>query len=112
MGFGVNINEGLIKGIEQSQNKLQGAMNNVYGSLASSANKSQANQIAQQQQIINQSSNIDLSTLVAAITQLASRPVETIINMEGQQVARAVTPFVTNIMGNNYNSELRRSGVK
>lgn len=112
MGFGVNINEGLIKGIEQSQSKLQGAMNSVYGSLASSANKSQANQIAQQQQVINQSSNIDLSTLVAAITQLASRPVETIITMEGQQVARAVTPFVTNIMGNNYNSELRRSGVK
>ncbi|MFS0819677.1 hypothetical protein ABC382_22670 [Lysinibacillus sp. 1P01SD] len=111
MGFGVNINEGLIKGIEQSQNRLNNAMNTVYGSLASSANKSKANQIAQQQ-IINQSNNIDLSNLVAAITQLASRPVETIITMEGQQVARAVTPFVTNIMGNNFNSELRRSGVK
>lgn len=43
MGFGVNINEGLIKGMEQSQNRLQQAMNNVYGSLASSAEKSTRN---------------------------------------------------------------------
>ena len=40
MGFGVNVNEGLIKGMEQSQGKLQRAMNSVYGSLASSASKS------------------------------------------------------------------------
>lgn len=40
MGFGVNINEGLIKGMEQSSGRLQRAMNNVYGSLASSAEKS------------------------------------------------------------------------
>lgn len=43
MGFGVNINEGLIKGMEQSQSRLQQAMNNVYGSLASSAEKSTRN---------------------------------------------------------------------
>lgn len=40
MGFGVNVNEGLIKGIEQSSGRLQRAMNNVYGSLASSATRS------------------------------------------------------------------------
>lgn len=42
MGFGVNINEGLIKGMEQSSGRLQRALNNVYGSLASSAEKSVA----------------------------------------------------------------------
>lgn len=42
MGFGVNINEGLIKGMEQSSGRLQRAMNSVYGSLASSAEKSVA----------------------------------------------------------------------
>ena len=112
MGFGVNINEGLIKGIEQSQNKLQNAMNSVYGSLASSANKSQANQIAQQQQIINQSSNTDLSGLIAAIVQLASRPVEAALYVEGQPMANVITPFVSNVMGNDYNSALRKSGWK
>lgn len=112
MGFGVNINEGLIKGIEQSQNKLQNAMNSVYGSLASSANKSQANQIAQQQQVINQSSNTDLSGLIAAIVQLASRPVEASLFVDGQPMATTMTPYITNIMGNNFNSELRRNGVK
>lgn len=111
MGFGVNINEGLIKGIEQSQNRLNNAMNNVYGSLASSANKSQANQVAQQQ-IINQSNNTDLSGLIAAIAQLASRPVEASLFVDGQPMATVMAPYVTNIMGNNFNSELRRSGVK
>ncbi len=111
MGFGVNINEGLIKGIEQSQNRLNNAMNTVYGSLASSANKSKANQIAQQQ-IINQSNNTDLSGLIAAIAQLASRPVEVALNVDGQPMATVLTPYVTNIMGNNYNSELRKSGRK
>ncbi|MFS0780098.1 hypothetical protein [Bacillus sp. 1P06AnD] len=38
-GFGVNINEGLIKGIQDSSAKLKGVMNNVYGSMASSAGK-------------------------------------------------------------------------
>lgn len=111
MGFGVNINEGLIKGIEQSQNRLNNAMNTVYGSLANSANKSKANQIAQQQ-IINQSNNTDLSGLIAAIAQLASRPVEVALNVDGQPMATVMTPYVTNIMGNNYNSELRKSGRK
>ena len=111
MGFGVNINEGLIKGIEQSQNRLNNAMNTVYGSLANSANKSKANQIAQQQ-IINQSNNTDLSGLIAAIAQLASRPVEVALNVDGQPMATVMTPYVTNIMGNNYNSELRKSGWK
>lgn len=111
MGFGVNINEGLIKGIEQSQARLNNAMNNVYGSLASSANKSQANQVAQQQ-IINQSNNTDLSGLIAAIMQLASRPVEATLNVDGQPMATVMAPYVTDIMGNNFNSELRRSGWK
>lgn len=111
MGFGVNINEGLIKGIEQTQNRLNNAMNTVYGSLANSANKSKANQIAQQQ-IINQSNNTDLSGLIAAIAQLASRPVEVALNVDGQPIATVMTPYVTNIMGNNYNSELRKSGWK
>lgn len=43
MGFGVNINEGLIKGMEKSSGRLQRAMNSVYGSLASSAEKSVSN---------------------------------------------------------------------
>lgn len=43
MGFGVNINEGLIKGMEKSSGRLQRAMNSVYGSLASSAEKSVLN---------------------------------------------------------------------
>lgn len=111
MGFGVNINEGLIKGIEQSQNRLNNAMNTVYGSLASSANKSKANQMAQQQ-IINQSNNTDLSGLIAAIAQLASRPVEVALNVDGQPMATVMTPYVTGIMGNNFNSELRKSGRK
>ncbi|WP_445479175.1 hypothetical protein ACULLL_01730 [Lysinibacillus irui] len=111
MGFGVNVNEGLIKGMEQSQSRLQRAMDNVYGSLASSANKSKANQIAQQQ-IINQSNNTDLTGLIAAIAQLASRPVEVALNVDGQPMATVMAPYVTNIMGNNFNSELRRSGVK
>ncbi|WP_337982804.1 hypothetical protein [Lysinibacillus sp. C5.1] len=46
MGFGVNINEGLIKGMEKSSGRLQRAMNNVYGSLASSAEKSVSNKTA------------------------------------------------------------------
>ncbi|MFL1998348.1 hypothetical protein VYF65_004148 [Lysinibacillus irui] len=46
MGFGVNVNEGLIKGMEQSSGRLQRAMNNVYGSLASSAEKSTRNATA------------------------------------------------------------------
>lgn len=36
-GFGININEGLIEGIQQSTSNLKRAMNNVYGSLAGSA---------------------------------------------------------------------------
>lgn len=38
-GFGININEGLIQGIKESASKLNSAMNNVYGSIASSAGK-------------------------------------------------------------------------
>ena len=90
-GFGVNINEGLINGIQDSAVRLNKAMDNVYGSLASSASKSNANQIANQQ-IINQSSNnIDLSSLVEAIISLANRPVETLVNMDGRAVASAVS---------------------
>ena len=89
-GFGVNINEGLINGIQDSASRLNKAMDNVYGSLASSASKSNANQIANQQ-IINQSNNIDLSSLVGAIISLANRPVETSISMDGRAVASAVS---------------------
>lgn len=38
-GFGVNINEGLIQGIQESSRQLDRAMNDVYGSMASSAGK-------------------------------------------------------------------------
>lgn len=89
-GFGVNINEGLIKGIQDSTSRLNSAMDNVYGSLASSASKSNANQIANQQ-IINQSSNIDLTSLVGAIISLANRPVETSIFMNDRVLANAVS---------------------
>lgn len=90
MDYGVNINEGLIKGIDQSSGRLQKSMDNVYGSLASSASKSNANQIASQQ-IINQSSNIDLTSLVGAIISLANRPVETSVFMNDRVIAAAVS---------------------
>lgn len=38
-GYGININEGLIEGIQLSSTRLENAMQNVYGSLVNSANK-------------------------------------------------------------------------
>jgi|GEM_PF-543890 len=90
MEFGEFTNEGFIKGIEGTSKRLNDAVGNVYGSLASSANKSHANQIAQTQ-IIQQSSNIDLTSLVAAIVQLADRPIQTSLTMDNRVLATAVS---------------------
>ncbi|MER2132586.1 MAG: hypothetical protein ABS896_09250 [Carnobacterium inhibens] len=90
-GFGVNINEGLIKGIQDSTSRLNSAMDNVYGSLASSASKSNANQIANQQIINQSSSNIDLTSLVGAIISLANRPVETSVIMNDRVLVDAIS---------------------
>lgn len=106
MQFGEYTNEGFIKGIEKTSKQLQATVNNVYGSLADSANKSQANQIAYQQ-IINNSSNIDLSGLIAVITQLANRPVETSINLDGREIANVVSRH----QQNDYNLSARMKGV-
>lgn len=89
-GFEVELNERLVGGIKHSSLKLQDTMNTVYGSLASSTQKSKANHIAQTQ-IIQRGANIDLASLVEAITQLAGRPVQTIVAMDGKEVANAVS---------------------
>jgi len=106
MEFGEYTNEGFIKGIEGTSKRLNDAVGNVYGSLASSANKSNANQIAQTQ-IIQQSSNIDLTSLVAAIVQLADRPIQTFVDMDGRIVASAVSTH----QGNDTNIKAMTKGV-
>lgn len=106
MEIGEYTNEGFIKGIEKTSKQLQATVNNVYGSLADSANKSQSNQIAYQQ-IINNSSNIDLSGLIAVITQLVNRPVETSINLDGREIANVVSRH----QQNDYNLSARMKGV-
>lgn len=82
MGFGVNINEGLIKGMEQSQNRLQQAMNNVYGSLASSAEKSTRN--ARASIATNTTSTIDNSKYMQPSIQIIVQG----DNMSPSEVAR------------------------
>lgn len=118
MGFGENIGEGLIIGMDdmikkvaQSSMRLSTAVQNAQGSVASSASKSRANQITNNK-IINQSANIDLEGLVSAVLQLASRPVEATVSLDGRIVAESITPFVNTIQGNDLNSQLRRNGVK
>lgn len=96
-GFGVNVGEGLIIGMDdmindvaKSSSRLSNAVQNAHSSIASSSNKSQANQVAQQQ-IINQSNNVDLSGLIAVIAQMMSRPIETVVNLDGTPIAMAVS---------------------
>ncbi|WP_052344194.1 hypothetical protein [Bacillus ndiopicus] len=89
-GFGVNLNEGVMTGIKKSSLKLQHTMSAVRGSLSSSTNKSRDNQVAQTQ-IIQQSANINMASLVEAITQLAGRPVQTVVAVDGREVANAVS---------------------
>ena len=55
-GFGININEGLIEGIQQSSKQLDRAMNDVYGSLAVSAGR-----MMQSPGSVQQSSSVDNS---------------------------------------------------
>lgn len=97
MGFGENIGEGLIIGMDdmindvaKSSARLSGAVKNAHSSIASSSNKSQANQVAQQQ-IINQSNNIDLSGLIAVIAQMVDRPIYNTLLVDGNEMAHVVS---------------------
>ncbi|MEK4425170.1 hypothetical protein [Solibacillus sp. FSL K6-1523] len=102
MGFGVNVNEGLIKGIEQSQNKLQNAMDSVYGSLSSSAEKSQ---------------NVNLQKQTAAVTKTTSNsmPVTVELNYSGSspmQDVMAMVDIIERELTNRFNNQLRLQGSK
>ncbi|MFJ7736394.1 hypothetical protein ACIQ2D_08620 [Lysinibacillus sp. NPDC097287] len=102
MGFGVNVNEGLIKGMEQSQSRLQKAMNNAYGSLASSAAKS-ANINTGNQAI--QSRN----------TTHNSMPVNVNLNYSGNASMpdiMAMVDIIERELGNRLNNQLRLQGSK
>ncbi len=114
MEIGGYVGEGLIVGMDdmiskvaQSSARLAGAVTNAQNSLASSANKSRTNYITQQQ-IIQQGANVDMNPLVAAIMQLASRPIETAVNLDGRTLANVVS----NHQSTDYNHNLRLLGLK
>lgn len=75
---------------ERSSTNLADAVINAQMSLANSGLQSQRNQ-AVQQQVSQQSNNIDLNSLVAAITQLANQPVVVQSILDGRIISESVS---------------------
>lgn len=97
-GFGVNIGQGLIQGMDdmirkvaQSSTRLNDAILSAQYSLNNSAQKAQQQKVIERQMVQQATPAIDLDSLVQAIAALAQRPVQTTVNMDGREVAQVVS---------------------
>lgn len=112
MGYGENIGEGLEIGIDSTRNdvfasskRLADSVINAQSSLNGSAIQSDNNQVART--TAAQSNSIDMDSLVAAIGNLASRPIQTAVQLNGQTIATSTSQY----QNSNYNVAALQKGV-
>ncbi len=98
-------NLNLNNNLTNSTNGLKSAVTNAQASLNSSAAQSNRNQTVQI--AAAQSNNIDMNALVSAIGNLASRPIQTAVQLNGQTIAASTSQY----QNSNYNVAALQKGV-